>query len=201
MPEWIQFAWEALGAVLGWMDAHAALFVAAATGATAFVAWQSHRRERRQEVRRRAAVDSRIRVTGYELGETLTTWLTERRWPTRLSEDFDEFSVKKAIQMADDLRKDFAGARHLARELAAAAPDASPPVRKLAKSVYARLLPVLEALTEIAELNERATYSSEGFQRSKYEELAHYRGVIEEIREDLLEEAADLKEVAQGREP
>lgn len=201
LPEWIRALLSATDAVLGWLDAHAALLVFLATGATALVAWQSHRREERRDERRRAAVDARIRMNGYELAETLTTWLTERRWPTRLTEDFDEFTVKEAIQVTDELRPEFAGARHLAREMAAAAPDASPAVEQMASSVYARLLPALEGLTEIARLNERATYSSEGFQRKTYQDLGHYRAVIGEIRRRLLDETGSLQEISRGRKP
>lgn len=187
--------------VLGWLDAHSALLVSLATGVTAIVAWQAHRRERRREERRRAAVDARIRMIGYELAETLTTWLTERRWPTRITDNIDDFSVEDAIQVADNLRPEFAGARKLARKMAAAAPDATPATRPLASSVYTRLLPVLEGLTEIARLRREDPHSPRGSEEKMYQDLAHYRGVIAEIQERLLEGTANLQEIKQGREP
>lgn len=200
LPAWLGALLGLLEAVLGWLDAHASLLVALATGATAVVAWQAHRREERRDEKDRAAVDARIRMTGYELAETLTTWLTERRWPTRLVKDFNEFHVDEAIRVTENLRPDFAGARHLAREMAAAAPDASPDVRETASSVYARLLPLLEALSEIARLDRQGSDSAAGSPRKMFDDLGHYREEIRAIRRVLLDETGNLRRIGQEEE-
>lgn len=129
-----------------WINAASTVVVAAATVVLAVTTFHSLRRERREENRHRAAVDSRVRAAGYEaLLEALEAY--NRPLPP------DETSVGQMIEAARLLRKDLTDVADLTRRMAADAPEASPELAEYAEESFALTVRTTSHLDTLANLD------------------------------------------------